>query len=85
MRLMRLYPKNNYNIEYFRRLTDSEILEIENFKKELIDDGYIYLRASYILDIDYIGDYNSYYELFDKILPHIKENIREESLNKLDI
>ena len=83
---MRLYiAKNNYNIEYFRRLTDSEILEIENFKKELIDDGYIYLRASYILDIDYIGDYNSYYELFDKILPLIKENIREESLNKLGI
>lgn len=83
---MRLYiAKNNYNIEYFRRLTDSEILEIENFKKELIDDGYIYLRTSYILDIDYIGDYNSYYKLFDKILPLIKENIREESLNKLGI
>lgn len=80
---MRLYiAKNNYNIEYFRRLTDSEILEIENLKKELIDDGYIYFRASYILDIDYIGDYNSYYKLFDKILTLIK---REESLNKLGI
>ena len=83
---MRLYiAKNNYNIEYFRRLTDSEILEIENFKKELIDDGYIYLRASYILDIDYRGDSTAQAKLFDKILPLIKENIREEILNKLGI
>ena len=80
--ILYIAKNNNYNIEYFRRLTDSEILEIENFKKELIDDGYIYLRASYIFDIDYIGDYNSYYKLFDKILTLIK---REESLNKLGI
>ncbi len=80
---MRLYIAKNNDKEYFRRLTDSEILEIENFKKELIDDGYIYLRASYIFDIDYIGDYNSYYKLFDKILPLIKEKIRDEKLNSL--
>ncbi len=55
------------------------------FDKELQEEGYLYIRGFYIIDIDYKGNYETFHKYFNNICSEIKKCVREERLDKLGI
>lgn len=89
MRLYITYNTNSFGIDDFILAEDdafaSKIMNTKEIVEELISDGYVYIQQSYILDIDYNGNYDGYHKLFRHYKKELIKLFREEKLNKLGI
>ena len=93
MRLYITYNTNSFGIDDFILAEDdafaSKIMNtkeiVEELIEELISDGYVYIQNSYILDIDYNGNFDGYHKLFRNYNKMLIQLFREKKLNKLGI